>query len=513
MQTASASSQMNDKIVAVIGSGLAGLAASSQILELHHDIHVYLLEQAERAGGNSIKASSGINGAETSYQLASDPPIVDSVERFFEDSVRSAGEVMGGNDHEDRDDDDHGKKERMERERLIRVLSEESKAAVEWLGGKGVDFSVVSQLGGHSIARTHRGGGKSKPPGAAIIGTLVEELKRNEKFHLMTSCKVTRVLTDHEKNEDVIRVIGVEYLHNEDAKTSPQIKQLIAPLIVASGGFAGDAHGMLSHYRPDLSGFPSTNDPRPGSQNLLMDIGAAVIDMDKVQVHPTAFVDPKDPHHPTKFLAPEMLRGEGGVLLMHDGARFVDELETRKVVAGKIVGMGREMEREREREEGKPRQWDIKLVIDESVYSKTKSHVDFYIWKGLMKKIRLAEANLGEKSLSSLQKYADAAKRKINDEFGRLTFGSWMLENVDPESIVYVGSVTPAVHFTMGGVRIDEFSRVLDTHGLVIGGVWAAGEVTGGVHGDNRLAGSSLLECVVFGRRAANAVVKSLVGG
>jgi succinate dehydrogenase/fumarate reductase flavoprotein subunit len=78
------------------------------------------------------------------------------------------------------------------------------------------------------------------------------------------------------------------------------------------------------------------------------------------------------------------------------------------------------------------------------------------------------------------------------------------LKDPKPESIVYVGRVTPAVHFTMGGVVIDEHARVVDGNGEVIKGLWAAGEVTGGVHGENRLGGSSLLECVVFGRRAGD---------
>ncbi|KAG4026252.1 hypothetical protein MFRU_043g00560 [Monilinia fructicola] len=484
--------QDKPKVAVVIGSGLAGLAASSQLLSQNRDIEVYLLEQASRTGGNSIKASSGINGAGTSYQLTSSPPIADSVERFYEDSVKSAGDVMGASGNE---------KETKDRETLIKVLSEESKDSVEWLGSKGVDFGVVAQLGGHSIARTHRGGAKSKPPGAAIIGTLLEELKKNEKFHLKTSCKVTRVLTDN-KNGDVV---GVEYLH-EDANELPKTEQPTGPLIFATGGFAGDAYGVLSQYRPDLSGFPSTNDPRPGSQKLLTDIGAGLIDMDKVQVHPTAFVDVKDINNPTKFLAAEMLRGEGGVLLV-GGKRFVDELDTRKVVTEKIM----EFEGVKS-EEGKPKQWDVKLVIDEGVYEKTKSHMDFYLWKGLMRKSTIAEANLGEAAVESLQAYADIVARRKSDELGRKAFGYWKLDQVRADSVIYVGSVTPAVHFTMGGVRIDEEARVLDAEGKVIQGIWAAGEVTGGIHGDNRLGGSSLLECVVFGRRAGNGVVKSLLG-
>ncbi|KAF7914138.1 uncharacterized protein EAF01_000544 [Botrytis porri] len=486
-------SQSDIKVAIVIGSGLAGLSASSQILSKSHDIEVHLLEQAARTGGNSIKASSGINGARTSFQLASNPPIVDSVEAFYNDSIESAAEAMRGTGG--------GEAEIDKRERLIRVLSEESKGAVEWLGSKGVDFSVVAQLGGHSIARTHRGGGKSKPPGAAIVGTLLEELKGNGRFHLKTSCRVIRVVRD-DKNEDVR---GVECIC-DDENIAPKTEVLIGPLIFATGGFAGDAYGILARYRPDLSGIPSTNEPRSGSQELLSNIGAGLIDMEKVQIHPTAFVDMNDINNPTKFLAAEMLRGEGGVLLM-GGRRFVDELETRKIITGKIMEVDGTV-----RSEGHPKQWDVKLVIDQGVYEKAKSHVDFYLWKGLMRKCTIAEEILGEDAVRGLQRYADAVAKRSKDEFGRKSFGCWKLNEVKPDSVIYVGNVTPAIHFTMGGVRIDEQARVLTTEGNIIPGVWAAGEVTGGIHGDNRLGGSSLLECVVFGRKAGDGVLNSLGG-
>ncbi|TGO63827.1 hypothetical protein BOTNAR_0095g00250 [Botryotinia narcissicola] len=226
--------------------------------------------------------------------------------------------------------------------------------------------------------------------------------------------------------------------------------------------------------------------------------------MEKVQIHPTAFVDMKDTNNPTRFLAAEMLRGEGGVLLM-GGRRFVDELETRKVITGKIMEVGEVL-----RSEGHPRQWDVKLVIDQGVYEKAKSHLDFYLWKGLMRKCTIAEENFGGEVTGGLQRYADTVAKRLEDEFGRKSFGCWKLNEVKPDSVIYVGNVTPAVHFTMGGVRIDEQARVLTIEGDVIRGIWAAGEVTGGIHGDNRLGGSSSLECVVFGRKAGDGVSNSL---
>lgn len=354
---------------------------------------------------------------------------------------------------------------------------------------RGVDLSVVAQLGGHSFPRTHRGAGQT-PPGASIVMTLLKTLKESPLFHLETSCLVTEVL----KTQG--RVDGVKYSCGEDEKV------LTGPVIFATGGFGGDAQGMLAQYRPDLAGFPSTNDPRPGSQKLLTSVGSQLLDMDLVQVHPTSFVDPKDVLNPVKFLAAELLRGEGGMLLQ-DGKRFVNEMDTRKVVTDAMIRTSPA--------ESSPRQWDVWLVLDEGVYSKASSHIDFYIWKGLMRKTTISD--LGDTTLVTISTYASAAVGHGVDALGREYFGHWKLHDVSPDSVVYVGRVTPAVHFTMGGVVISPRSEVLDGEGNPIEGLWAAGEVTGGIHGENRLGGSSLLECVVFGKIAGEQAAKQLALG
>jgi len=454
----------------VVGSGLAGLSAASQLIS--HNIPVHLLERSPKTGGNSIKASSGINGAPTKYQPGK--PFLDT--SFYDDTLKSAGKAL--------------LTATKQREGLISTLTNSSAAAITWLvDEKGIDLSVVAQLGGHSFPRTHRGSGQT-PPGASIVTTLLKSLKESPLFNLETSCVVTKVLKSGDEVE------GVEY------SCEGESKKIHGPVILATGGFAGDAHGMLAQYRPDLAGFPSTNEVRPGSQELLTDIGAQLLDMDSVQVHPTSFVDPKDVLNSYKFLAAEVLRGEGGLLLLN-AKRFVNEMETRKNVTDAII--------QTPTTDTSPRQWDVQVVLDEAVYESAKSHIDFYLWKGLMRKATIAD--LGPSALSAIQEYANAAAGKSSDPLGRTSFGHWKLTEVKPESVIYVGRVTPAVHFTMGGATISEQSEVLNADGKPIKGIWAAGEVTGGIHGDNRLGGSSLLECVVFGRIAGNEVASFLSEG
>lgn len=479
--------------VIIVGSGLAGLSAASELVA--RNIPVHMLERFPKPGGNSIKASSGINGAPTKYQPG--PPFSDT--SFYADSVKSAGIAFTSS----------SSPVKKHREELISVLTNESASAIEWLTEtKGIDLSVVAQLGGHSFPRTHRGAGQT-PPGASLVLTLLKQLKESPLFELETDCVVTTVL----KSAPGTGVDGVEYtcasrpeLGTTDEEEVQSLKMTLhGPVIFASGGFAGDsgAAGMLATYRPDLVGLPSTNAPRPGSQALLTSIGAQLLDMEQVQIHPTSFVDPADVSNPVKFLAAELLRGEGGVLL-HEGRRFVNEMETRKKVTAAITALPVSSTES----SPSPRQWDVDLVLDEGVYENASAHIGFYVYKGLMRKTTVSE--LGVEALATLTTYALAAEGEKLDKLGRTYFGHWKLLDPKPESVVYVGRITPAIHFTMGGVVISPAAEVLDVDGKSIKGLWAAGEVTGGVHGENRLGGSSLLECVVFGRRAGKGAARYL---
>jgi FAD-dependent fumarate reductase len=473
--------------VIIVGSGLAGLSAAYSALQSGAS-SVYVLERAAKPGGNSFKASSGINGA-----LKGD-------DAFYADTVRSAGKRLA----------ETGSSEtKAQREHLIKVLTERSPQAIEFLEGLGVDLSVVAQLGGHSRARTHRGAGKT-PPGVAIVSALLEKLKTElgeERFLLATNCEVKKLLRAEDGVTGVTGVTGVEYT------TSGGGGELLrGPVVFATGGFAGDTHGLLARYRPDLNGLPSTNEPRPGGHDVLTAVGARLVDMESVQIHPTGFVDPQNPGARLKFLAAEMLRGEGGILL-HDGRRFVNELETRERVSDAIMKLPEA------KEEGELKQWDVKLLLDPGAAKAAEGHVSFYVWKGLLQKVKVKD--LDETTQKTLRDYAEVVSGRGGkvDELGRKAFGHWSLgaKEWDDEAEVCVGRITPIVHFTMGGVVINDHAQVLASElgqeQKPIQGLWAAGEITGGIHGDNRLGGSSLLECVVFGRIAGDQAALAARGG
>ncbi|KAF4569664.1 hypothetical protein EYR36_009461 [Pleurotus pulmonarius] len=447
----------------VIGGGLAGLTAAHTLIQ--HGTQVLLLDKKPSLGGNSIKASSGINGAGTEAQKALG--VSDSVEAFAKDTTSSAGQLA--------------------RPDLIHALTSNSAESLSWLSSNfSIDLSLVSLLGGHSIARTHRGRGP--PPGFAITSVLMKKLATLPAVEIIKSANVVRLL---EANG---RVSGVEYETNGETKTVEA-----NAVIIATGGYAADyaPSGLLAKYRPDLLGLPTTNgDHATGDgHRLASSLHASLIDMDEIQVHPTGFVDPKDEGAKTKFLAAEALRGVGALLVDAEGKRFVDEMERRDNVTKAMQEII---------EQGKG---PIRLLLNADAEKELKSHCE-----GLMKKYDNAadfarDTGVPNAALvQTLSEHNKYALGELKDPFGKVHFHNGQFS---PDGTLLAAWVVPVVHYTMGGIRVDASARVLSADGKAIPGLYAAGEVIGGVHGKNRLGGSSLLEAVVFGRLAGAAAVEA----
>ena len=237
-----------------------------------------------------------------------------------------------------------------------------------------------------------------------------------------------------------------------------------------------------------------------------MAVGGKGIDMDKVQVHPTGLVDPKDPHAKVKFLAAEALRGVGGLLIDAGGERFIDELEKRDVVSNAMW---------------KRDNFPVRLVLNTKAAKEIQWHVKHYEGRGLMRHFKSGSDLAKEMGIdvSVLKKtfddYNDYASGKRKDPFGKKFFQNYPFDINDE---FHVALMEPVLHFTMGGVEIDDQARVLTEDGTKpLYGLWACGELAGGVHGSNRLGGSALLGCVVYGRvagsGAANYLFQDLLKG
>ncbi|RAL07286.1 putative fumarate reductase Osm1 [Aspergillus homomorphus CBS 101889] len=459
--------------IIVVGGGLSGLSAAHTIYL--NGGNVLVLDKQAFFGGNSTKATSGINGALTRTQV--DLGIADSVKTFYEDTLKSARDKA--------------------RPDLIKVLTYNSASAVEWLQDVfNLDLTLVSRLGGHSQPRTHRGH-DAKFPGMAITYALMQRLEElteaePDRVQIIKKARVTSI------NKSGNTVTGLTYEYNGETHTADGV------VVLATGGYAADFGdgSLLKQHRPDTFGLSSTNGTHAtgDGQKMLMEIGANGIDMDKVQVHPTGLIDPKDPTAKFKFLAAEALRGEGGLLLNSDGERFSDELGHRDYVSGQMW---------KEKEKNK---WPIRLVLNSKASNVLDFHTRHYSGRGLMRKMtgkELAkEIGCGEAALKkTFDDYNAIADGKKKDPWGKRFFHNLPF-SIDDD--FHVALMEPVLHFTMGGIEINEHAEVLNSEKQPFQGLYACGELAGGVHGANRLGGSSLLGCVVYGRVAGDSASQYL---
>jgi len=460
----------------VVGTGLAGLAASLHILDRGGS--VLIIEKEHRLGGNSNKASSGINAC-----CPNNSTTDDYLENFIADTTKSAGAAA--------------------RPELIQTLASNSAEAVTWLKERvGVDLSLISQLGGHRSKRTHRP--KNGMVGAEVIYGMQKAVKEYEKtgrVQILTDTKVVDLLRD---DQGKVKGVAVEYLSKEKYNGAREI--FSQNVILATGGFAADRSdgSYLSKYRPELLKMPATAGPFSTGDGigLATAVGAGIIDMEKIQIHPTGWVDPKDPTNPNKILAAELMRGVGGILINSRGERFCNELGTRAYVTDMMLSHDSYYAEHKEWNKGN----DIptfSLVLSSAAASDGKKHVDHYVHKGLLTKldgIRALSDWMGiDVSVirETLTHYVTDAEGE-SDKWGKTSFQGLPSKDFDNE-VFFAGTVTPVLHYCMGGITIDTEGNVLDENKRPIPGLHAAGEVTGGVHGDNRLGGNSLLECTVFG--------------
>jgi fumarate reductase flavoprotein subunit len=214
--------------------------------------------------------------------------------------------------------------------------------------------------------------------------------------------------------------------------------------------------------------------------------GAQLIDMKEIQIHPTVAAG-------SRILITEGVRGNGAILVNQEGKRFVNELTTRDAASAAIL---------------KQRDGMAYLIIDEGI-RKSLRQIEGYFHLDLVKegatlkelagKIGVPDGALEE----TVAKYNAAFDAKNDSEFKRPD-----LPRPIRNPKFYAIGVQPGIHYTMGGLKIDTETRVIGKDGKPIPGLFAAGEVTGGVHGANRLGGNSISETITFGLIAGNSAAK-----
>ena len=438
--------------IVIIGSGGAGL--SSAITATEKGAKVIVLDKMAYFGGNSNRSEGEMNAAGTKQQKAHGITD-DTPERFAADTIR------GG----------HG----LNDPALVKALTENAASAEEWLLDLGAHFCHrMGRGGGQTRARGH-GPCDGSPVGIEIMRVLGE---RADKDHIdmRLNNRVTKILMKNGK------VSGVQ------VKTPKGMETINAKaVILATGGF-GANHKMVEKYRPELKGFSTTNHPGATGDGIILaqQVGAGLTDIEQIQIHPTVIKK-------NGALISESMRARGGFLLNKNGKRFTNELLTRDVVSANEL---------------KQPGGIAYLVIDNSIYSKNKMAQNYTAEKLMTKCDTIADVakliGVDEKVVqASFDQYHKAFDNKKDDLFGRPE----MLIRMD-QAPYFVAEVTPGIHHTMGGVKIDPQAEVLIPEKKPIPGLFAAGEVTGGVHGGNRIGGNAVADIITFGRISANSALK-----
>ena len=436
--------------IVVIGAGGAGMTAAIQAVQ-DGATDVVILEKMPVTGGNTTRSTGGLNAAGTSYQEADG--VEDSVELFVEDTMKGGKEL---NDKE-----------------LVTVMAENSAGAVDWVNEIGGDLSVVGMFGGASVKRIHR------PTDTSAVGPmLVKALNaKTEELGIPVLLETTaeKILVD-----DSGKVCGV----TGTDKDGQEFTIDCTAVVLATGGFGANSD-MVVEYKPDLAGFCTTNHAGATGDGIAMakELGAAFVDMEQIQTHPTVNPD-------TQTMYTEGVRGNGAILVNKEGKRFVDELETRDVVSAAILEQTDKV---------------CYLVFDQAV-RESLAAIESYIKAGIVTEADTPEA-LGEAIgidgaalAETLKTYAGYKAAGKDEDFGRES-----MELALDKPKYYAALCAPAIHHTMGGVKINTKTEVLKEDGTAIPGLFAAGEVTGGVHGANRLGGNAVTDIVVFGRIAGTA--------
>lgn len=491
--------------IVIIGAGGAGMTAALTAAEKGAD--VIILESQAAVGGNSVRATGGMNAADTPAQDKNEfgesagvektlktarttyadnvtiTKLAEEVEKQWADYQANPVGYFDSDELMELDTMIGGKG--INNPELVEELADESADGVEWLKKYGINLTSVGSFGGASVKRIHRpvnAEGKTIAVGSYMIPLLEKACEENDKISIQLETTATTILTDENGKAVGVKAVGA---------TGNEVTVNAKAVILATGGFGANLD-MVAELVPALKGFMTTNAAGAQGQGIEMAqaLGAATVDMDQIQIHPTVQFD-------TAALITEGLRGDGAVLINADGKRFIDEVGTRDVVSAAEIAQ--------------PGSYSY-LVVDQAMLDKS-SVIAGYVKRGFVFQgntyEELAEA-LGvdaatfAETMNTWNTYVEA---KNDPDFGRTSFAQPL--NTAP---YYAIKVTAGVHHTMGGLVINTDTEVLKADGTAIAGLYAAGEVTGGVHGANRLGGNAVADFVVFGRIAGEEAAEYALG-
>ncbi|WP_289356360.1 flavocytochrome c [Paenibacillus sp. S-12] len=449
--------------IVVVGAGGAGFSAAIEAKKA--GASVVLLEKMPTVGGNTLISGGEMNAANTWVQQKLG--IKDDVELFIKDTLKG-GDNVGDPE-------------------MVRTMAENATQAAEWLKDEiKVEFlpDHLFQFGGHSVKRALIPQGHT---GAELITKLKKHLD-GAGIPLKTNTKADKLLTDASG-----KVIGVEATGENGSKLTFHANKGV---IIASGGFGSNVE-MRKQYNPEYDEKYMTTDA-PGSTGdgivMAQAAGAALTNMASIQTYPIC-----NPKTGVISLVADS-RFDGAILVNQSGKRFVEELERRDVISKAILA-----------QEGKYayQLWNEDIANISKTHEVHKDEYDMLVKEGVLYKAdTLEEAakffNIDPAALkATIERVNGFAKAGDDKDFHHRAGLKDMSKGP-----YYIEKAVPSVHHTMGGVVINKTTQVLNEKGQPIPGLFAAGEVTGVIHGKNRLGGNAVADAITFGRIAGQQSVK-----
>ena len=451
-----------DVDVVVVGAGGAGYAAALTAAEAGKN--VVLLEKLGIVGGDTILSGGAMAVPNNWFQKRDG--IEDSVEKMAEDMI------VGGDHVGDPD--------------LVNVICEGAYGAMEWLiFNGGVAWQPYERFfGGHSVIRS------LIPEGNEGSGIICKLDKRAEGLKNLKVCRNTKA--DELVQDASGAVVGLKATNTATGETYDFKAKAV---ILAAGGFGSNVE-MRMKYNPEMDEKILSTDSvgATGDCHVMAEkIGANLIDMQYIQTYPTC-----DTQTGALLYVGNMRLENRAICVNKEGDRFVEEMERRDVISKAVT----------ETTDGFSYLfWDEASMVASGVGEQHKSEYDDLIERGMLVKadtIEEAAAHFGidaENLKATVAKYNEYCEKGKDEEFNKrgdlIAFG---------EGPYYIMKSIPAIHHTMGGIKINPEAQVVNMDDQVIENLYAAGEVTGGIHGTNRLGSDAIADIMVFGRIAgANA--------
>ena len=444
--------------VVVVGTGYAGLAAALEAKEAGAD--VLIIDKAAIIGGNSVIASGGYNCADPTRQKPQG--IEDSTDLHYTQTL-AGGDFRG-------------------EPAKVRYYVDHALEGLQWLEKLGVVFEPkVYTIVGALHPRSH------DPVEHGRGGAIIAVLKKNvdaKQIPVRINCALTGIVRSNPLEGEVL---GVQ------VKEGRLVRHIEAKrgVVIATGGFGADVP-FRSKYAPQYDQqLPTTNVPWATGEGLTyaQDVGADVSGMDFIQLLVACNYFTK------KYGDIANLGIDHAIFVNLKGKRFVAEDARRDVLAGSTMAQ--------------PEKVFLWVADDRAAkrYSldRIKTSLDQGLCftaptlEGLAKiledKLKVPTADF----LATIKQYNALVASGKDSEFGKKDVNLKPLE----KGPFWASPTQAGVHHTMGGLRTTaETAQVLDRYGKSIPRLYAAGEVTGGVHGTNRLGGNATGECIVFGRVA-----------